>query len=96
MSVAPLITQGVLFVDHAAKIADAVKTKGIRAGLDVFAHEPAEGTAPWPIELAKLPGVYCTHHVGASTDQAQNAVAEEVVRIVKVYKQTGRIENKVN
>jgi len=82
-------------VDESA-LADAITTKGIRAGLDVFAQEPAEGTAPWPLELAKLPGVYCTHHVGASTDQAQNAVAEEVVRIVKVYKQSGRIENKVN
>lgn len=82
-------------VDEAA-LAEAIKTKGIRAGLDVFAFEPAEGTAAWTNELTKLPGVYATHHVGASTDQAQNAVAEEVVRIVKVYKQTGRIENKVN
>jgi D-3-phosphoglycerate dehydrogenase len=82
-------------VDEAA-LADAVTTRGVRAGLDVFAHEPAEPTAAWANELARLPGVYCTHHVGASTDQAQNAVAEEVVRIVKVYKQTGRTENKVN
>jgi D-3-phosphoglycerate dehydrogenase len=40
--------------------------------------------------------VYGTHHCGASTDQAQFAVAEEVVRIVKVYRNSGKFENQVN
>lgn len=82
-------------VDEAA-LADAIKSKGIRAGLDVFANEPSEGKAAWTTPLASLPGVYTTHHVGASTDQAQNAVADEVVRIVKVFRETGRAENRVN
>ncbi|HYE01842.1 MAG TPA: NAD(P)-dependent oxidoreductase [Phycisphaerales bacterium] len=82
-------------VDEAA-LAHAVTTKGVRAGLDVFADEPAEGTAAWTSPLAALPGVYTTHHVGASTDQAQNAVADEVVRIVRVWRQTGAFENRVN
>lgn len=82
-------------VDESA-LADAVRTKGIRAGLDVFAGEPSEGKTAWTTPLASLPGVYTTHHVGASTDQAQNAVADEVVRIVKVFRETGRTENRVN
>ncbi len=47
-------------------------------------------------ELIKIPGVYGTHHCGASTDQAQAAVAEEAVRIVRVFKDTGGFENRVN
>jgi D-3-phosphoglycerate dehydrogenase len=82
-------------VDEAA-LRDAVATRGIRAGLDVYEGVPAESQAKWTCEIARLPGVFTTHHVGASTDQAQNAVAAEVVRIVKLYKESGKIENSVN
>jgi len=82
-------------VDESA-LADAVRSKGIRAGLDVYRGEPSEGKSDWTTPLAALPGVYTTHHVGASTDQAQNAVADEVVRIVQVFQKTGQAENKVN
>ena len=37
-----------------------------------------------------------THHIGASTDQAQEAIAAETVRIVRTYKDTGRVPNVVN
>ncbi|MFN0012520.1 MAG: NAD(P)-dependent oxidoreductase [Phycisphaerales bacterium] len=79
-------------------LAAAVKSKGLRAAADVFAGEPAGATsvADWKTPLVDLPGFIGTHHVGASTDQAQNAVAEEVVRIVKVFQETGRWENRVN
>jgi D-3-phosphoglycerate dehydrogenase len=40
--------------------------------------------------------VYGTHHIGASTDQAQEAIAAETVRIVRSYKETGRVPNVVN
>jgi D-3-phosphoglycerate dehydrogenase len=82
-------------VDEAA-LRDAIKTKGLRCGLDVYEGQPTEPEAAWECETAKLPGVYTTHHSGASTDQAQNAVASEVVRMVKVYKESGRAENCVN
>lgn len=74
----------------------AIKTKGIRAGLDVFEQSPAGTEGPWDSPTCKLPGVYATHHVGASTTQAQEAIAGEVVRMVKVMLETGRIENCVN
>jgi D-3-phosphoglycerate dehydrogenase len=82
-------------VDHAA-LAAAVKERGLRVGLDVYANEPAAATAPFSDDLAGLPGVYGTHHIGASTDQAQEAIAAETVRIVRSYQETGRVPNVVN
>jgi D-3-phosphoglycerate dehydrogenase len=77
-------------------LARVVREKGIRAGLDVYPGEPASGTADFAQELVGLPGVYGTHHIGASTDQAQEAIAAETVRIVKTYKDTGKVPNVVN
>ena len=82
-------------VDHAA-LAAAVREKKIRVGLDVFANEPSAATADFADELVTLPNVYGTHHIGASTDQAQEAIAAETVRIVRTYKETGRVPNVVN
>jgi D-3-phosphoglycerate dehydrogenase len=82
-------------VDHAA-LAAASREKKLRVGLDVFANEPSTATADFNDELAALPNVYGTHHIGASTDQAQEAIAAETVRIVRTYKETGRVPNVVN
>jgi D-3-phosphoglycerate dehydrogenase len=82
-------------VDEAA-LRDAVRSKGLRAGLDVFDPQPAETEAAWQSETATMGGVYATHHCGASTDQAQMAVAEETVRVVKHYKTEARFVNCVN
>ena len=82
-------------VDHAA-LAEAVKDRGIRVALDVFASEPAAGTGDFSDPLVGLPNVYGTHHIGASTDQAQEAIAAESVRIVRTYNETGKVLNVVN
>ena len=82
-------------VDQAA-LERAVKERGIRAGLDVFAAEPSGGSGPVDAPIFKLPGVIGTHHIGASTDQAQEAIAAETVRIVRLFKDTGRPANVVN
>lgn len=82
-------------VDQSALIS-AVESGKIRAGLDVFEGEPAEAQARFTSPLQGLKGVYCTHHIGASTVQAQEAVAAEVVRIVAEYKATGVVPNVVN
>ena len=82
-------------VDHAA-LAAAVKDKKLRVGLDVFANEPAAATADFADDLLKLPNVYGTHHIGASTDQAQEAIAAETVRIIRTFKETGHVPNVVN
>ena len=46
--------------------------------------------------LSRGANLYGTHHVGASTDQAQEAIAAETVRIVKEFKETGKVPNVVN
>ena len=69
----------------------------MRVGLDVFAAEPTSATGGLRRRAScTLPGVYGTHHIGASTDQAQEAIAAETVRIVRIYKETGRVPNVVN
>ena len=82
-------------VDEAA-LARAIEEKKIRAGLDVFQGEPAGSAGEFAPAIVQLPGVYGTHHVGASTDQAQVAIAHEVIRIVQAFRDTGEVPNVVN
>ena len=82
-------------VDHAA-LEQAVRERNIRVGLDVFAGEPAGAAGEFKNALASHPNVYGTHHIGASTDQAQEAIATETVRIITTYKDTGKVPNVVN
>jgi D-3-phosphoglycerate dehydrogenase len=79
-----------------AALAKVVADKGIMAGLDVFAKEPAGGSGAFEDDIVKSPNVVGTHHVGASTGQAQNAIAEEAVRIVAAFASTGDVPNAVN
>jgi len=82
-------------VDYAA-LAEAVKARGLRVALDVYAREPAGGAGEFSDPLIALPNVYGTHHIGASTEQAQEAIAAETVRIVTSFVETGRVRNVVN
>jgi D-3-phosphoglycerate dehydrogenase len=82
-------------VDQAA-LERAVRERGIRAGLDVFAGEPSTETGVVEDSIFKLPGVIGTHHIGASTEQAQTAIADETVRIIREYRNTGRAPHVVN
>jgi D-3-phosphoglycerate dehydrogenase / 2-oxoglutarate reductase len=82
-------------VDHRA-LEQVVKEKNIRVAMDVYPGEPAGATADFDLPLAKLPCVYGTHHIGASTDQAQEAIAAETVRIIQTYREKGVVPNVVN
>jgi D-3-phosphoglycerate dehydrogenase / 2-oxoglutarate reductase len=82
-------------VDQQA-LANAMKTRGIRAGLDVYAVEPTSAVGEFSDQIVKEEGLYGTHHIGASTDQAQEAIAAETVRIVQQFKDTGQVPNVVN
>lgn len=81
-------------VDEQALIT-AMNDKGIRAGLDVYRDEPDTGEGEFDSELARHPNVYGTHHIGASTAQAQNAVAEGVLEVIDAFSE-GRVINCVN
>jgi D-3-phosphoglycerate dehydrogenase len=82
-------------VDQSAleKVLDEGK---VRAGLDVFEDEPATPEGEYSGSLKDQSAAYCTHHIGASTDQAQEAVADETVRIVDEFIRTGTPPNAVN
>ena len=81
-------------IDYDA-LAEAIKQKGLRVGLDVYPDEPKQGDAPFAnTELASL--VTATPHIGASTDEAAEAIADEVVRIVTLFRETGKPVNTVN
>jgi len=82
-------------VDSAA-LAAATREKKLRVALDVFAQEPAAPNGDFGDPIVKEPGVIGTHHIGASTDQAQEAIAAETVRIVKTFMDTGKAPNAVN
>ncbi|HLL77004.1 MAG TPA: 3-phosphoglycerate dehydrogenase family protein [Pyrinomonadaceae bacterium] len=82
-------------VDQPALLA-AMRERKIRAGLDVFADEPTSAAAEFTDEIAREPNLYGTHHIGASTDQAQEAIAAETVRIIREFKETGKVPNVVN
>jgi len=82
-------------VDYEA-LRHAAREKPLRVALDVFAAEPAASTGEFTDPIVQEPSVYGTHHIGASTDQAQDAIAAETVRIVATYMETGRAPNSVN
>ena len=79
--------------DEGALIA-AIRDRGLRAGLDVYENQPAAPKVDFQTPMAQA-AASLTHHCGASTAQAQEAVALEVVRIVKVLMETGKLENSV-
>jgi len=81
-------------VDEAALI-EAMDAKGIRAGLDVYAGEPQTGEAEFDSAIARHPNVYGTHHIGASTEQAQEAIADAVIGIIDAF-EDGSVPNCVN
>ncbi|HET7432492.1 MAG TPA: NAD(P)-dependent oxidoreductase [Nocardioides sp.] len=81
-------------VDEAALLA-ALDEGRVRAGLDVFDDEPGSGQAAWDSPLGRHPGVVATHHIGASTAQAQRAIAQGVAELVDSFT-TGEVRDCVN
>jgi D-3-phosphoglycerate dehydrogenase len=77
-------------------LVEALKGGRIRAGLDVYENEPKQGEGTFDDVLANVPNWVGTHHIGASTLQAQTATADETVRIVETYLKSGIVENCVN
>ena len=82
-------------IDEEAMI-EAIKTKNIRVALDVLKDEPEQKSGEVNSPLKDNPNVYVTHHIGASTEQAQNAVAAETVRVIKDFVSSGIIAHWVN
>jgi len=81
-------------IDEAALI-EAMNSRGIRAGLDVYNNEPSGGKGDFVSELAKHQSVVGTHHVGASTTQSQTSVAQGTVEVIEAFTK-GNVVNCVN
>ena len=75
---------------------EAIKEKNIRYACDVFKGEPEAKTGEVKSKLQDNPNVYVTHHIGASTAQAQDAVAEETINIINHFTHSGVIDHWVN
>ena len=75
---------------------EAIKEKNLRVALDVFKGEPEGKTGEVKSKLQDNPNIYVTHHIGASTEQAQDAVAQETVNIINHYIHSGVIDHWVN
>jgi D-3-phosphoglycerate dehydrogenase len=71
-------------VDERALL-EALDAGTVRAGLDVYADEPGSGESAWDSAVARHPAVVGTHHIGASTEQAQRAIAAGVAEIVDAF-----------
>ncbi len=74
----------------------AMEERGLRAALDVFEGEPGSTTAEYRHPILQHPNFVGTPHIGASTKQAQNAVADETIRIIKTFMEEGSVPNCVN
>ena len=88
-------------VDYEA-MSDAIKTRGLRVGLDVVPDEP-RGKKEIPADLFNLVAptatggfLYATPHIAASTDQAQLSIATETVRVIRSFLLEGEVPNVVN
>ncbi|MCB9684152.1 MAG: NAD(P)-binding domain-containing protein [Alphaproteobacteria bacterium] len=102
-SVFSVMKHGALFLNTSrAEVVDetallrALDERALRAGLDVFSGEPSGGEAPFDHPLAKHPNVYGSHHIGASTEEAQEAVGDEACRIIEAFRDDGVVLNGVN
>lgn len=82
-------------VDENALLA-ALDNKGIQAGLDVFAGEPSYKQGTLETSLRNHQSVYLTHHIGASTMQAQEATGAEAVRVINIYANSSVVPNCIN
>ncbi|MCO4772079.1 MAG: hydroxyacid dehydrogenase [Deltaproteobacteria bacterium] len=82
-------------VDEAA-LRRAMSVGGVRAAVDVFTGEGAGAADSIDVDLLAEPNLIATPHIGASTLQAQEAVADEVVRIVAGYARSGSAPSVVN
>lgn len=77
--------------DEAALVEGLQSGKLAGVALDVYETEPCTNSP-----LFAMPGVLCTPHLGASTEEAQTLVAVEAVQLLIRFLSTGEIRHAVN
>jgi D-3-phosphoglycerate dehydrogenase len=82
-------------VDYDALV-ELIPQKSLRVGLDVLPAEPERRSASYRHPIVESGLVYAVPHIGASTDEAQIAIANETVRILRSFLTKGEVPNVVN
>ena len=82
-------------VDYDA-LQELIPQKNLRVGLDVLPNEPQTRNSTYRHPILEAGLVYAVPHIGASTDEAQIAIANETVRILRSFLTKGEVPNVVN
>jgi D-3-phosphoglycerate dehydrogenase len=82
-------------VDYDALL-ELIPQKGLRVGLDVLPAEPETRSSTYRHAILEAGVVYAVPHIGASTDEAQIAISNETVRILRSFLTKGEVPNVVN
>jgi len=97
------LRQGAFFINTARHelvdydaLQELVGPKNLRVGLDVLPGEPQTRNSTYRHPILDSGLVYAVPHIGASTDQAQIAIANETVRILRSFLTKGEVPNVVN
>jgi D-3-phosphoglycerate dehydrogenase len=99
-----MMKDGVIFLNlsrgHVVDIPalkNAIESGKVRgAGIDVFPEEPKTNDDPFASELIGLPNTMLTPHIGGSTLEAQENIAQFVPNKIMDYINTGSTTNSVN
>ncbi|MCX2739675.1 phosphoglycerate dehydrogenase [Pontibacter anaerobius] len=83
-------------VDITALVQSINSGKISGAGVDVFPEEPATNSEPFESELRGLPNVILTPHIGGSTSEAQENIANFVPNRIMDYINSGNTYGSVN
>lgn len=96
------LTQGAMLINtsrgdlvNERDLVQAMTERDIRVGLDVYPSEPTSGSSEWHTSLSNHANFVGTHHIGASTDQARQAIADGVLGAITEY-EVGVPSNCVN
>lgn len=75
---------------------ELMPSKQFRLGLDALHDEPRTREGVYDHPILRAGTVYATPHIGASTDEAQKAIADECVRILRAFLVEGEVPNVLN
>ena len=97
------LRQGAFFINTARDelvdydaLQELIVPKNLRVGLDVLPNEPQTRNSTYRHPILETGLVYAVPHIGASTDEAQIAIANETVRILRSFLTKGEVPNVVN
>ena len=97
------LRQGAFFINTARDelvdydaLQELIVPKNLRVGLDVLPNEPQTRNSTYRHPILESGLVYAVPHIGASTDEAQIAIANETVRILRSFLTKGEVPNVVN